>query len=73
MSGQRMDEELVGGRVGRFNRKFEGMGGSSSGASGSIDWTDIGEEGAIPEGTEDAPVPTPTKAPKAEGGRGRKK
>lgn len=46
MSGQRGEEEMVGGRVGRFNRRFEGMGGSKSGASGNIDWMDIGEEGA---------------------------
>lgn len=46
MSGQRGEEEMVGGRVGKFNRRFEGMGGSKSGASGNIDWMDIGEEGA---------------------------
>lgn len=69
MGGQRGDEELVGGRVGRFNRKFEGMGGSRSGASGSIDWMDMGEEGAIPEGNQDTLEVTP-KAGK--GGKARK-
>jgi len=49
MSGQRGEEELVGGRVGRFNRRFEGMGGSKSGGSGRVDWMesmDTGEEGS---------------------------
>lgn len=44
MSGQRGEDELVGGRVGRFNRRFEGMGGSKSGSS-DIDWMEIGEDG----------------------------
>ena len=43
MGGQRGEEELVGGSVGRFNRRFEAMGGSKTGASGSVDWMDIGE------------------------------
>jgi hypothetical protein len=51
MGGQRGEEELVGGRVGRFNRRFEGIGGSRSG--GGVDWMDIGEEvGEEPEGTQ---------------------
>src|ERR1700689_706777 len=37
MGGQRGEEELVGGSVGRFNRRFEAMGGSKTGASGSVD------------------------------------
>jgi len=56
MGGQRGEEELVGGRVGRFNRRFEGMGGSKSGGSGSVDWMesmDMGEEG----GEEKTPSP----------------
>ena len=52
MGGQRGEEELVGGRVGRFNRRFEAMGGSRSGASGSVDWMDMGEEGT--EGTQES-------------------
>lgn len=43
MGGARGEEELVGGRVGRFNRRFEGMGGSRSGSS-SLDWMEMGEE-----------------------------
>ena len=34
-SGSRGEEELVGGSVGRFNGRFEAMGGSKTGASGS--------------------------------------
>lgn len=44
MGGARGQEELVGGRVGRFNRKFEGMGGSQSGGNGlDFDWMELGE------------------------------
>jgi len=43
MSGQRAHEEFVGDRVGRFNKRFEGIGGGKSGARGSVDWMDIGE------------------------------
>jgi hypothetical protein len=42
MGGQRGEEELVGGRVGRFNKRFEGMGGSKSGGNRDVDWTDFG-------------------------------
>jgi len=42
MGGQRGEEELVGGRVGRFNRRFESIGGSKSG--GGVDWMDMGDE-----------------------------
>ncbi|KZP25945.1 hypothetical protein FIBSPDRAFT_855235 [Athelia psychrophila] len=45
MSGARMDEELVGGAVGRFKRRFEGSVGM-----GEVDWTDMGEGGV--EGVE---------------------
>jgi hypothetical protein len=54
MGGQRGEEELVGGRVGRFNRRFEGMGGSKTGASGSVDWMDMGD---VEEGTQDPKTP----------------
>lgn len=47
MGGARGDEESVGGRVGRFNRKFEGMGG-----------LDVGE---FDEGVSDAAVDSKTK------------
>jgi hypothetical protein len=57
MSGQRGEEELVGGRVGRFNRRFDGMGGSKSGSS-DIDWTEVGE------GVENGTVDTKTKGEK---------
>lgn len=51
MTGQRGEDELVGGRVGRFNRRFEGMGGSKSGSS-DIDWMEIGE--GVEDGTPDS-------------------
>ena len=57
MGGQRGEEELVGGRVGRFNRRFEGMGGSKSGSS-DIDWMEVGE------GVEDGAVESKGKSEK---------
>ncbi|KAF7982617.1 hypothetical protein HWV62_27029 [Athelia sp. TMB] len=49
MSGARMDEELVGGAVGRFKRRFEG-GNGAGGGIGEVDWMDMGEGGV--EGVE---------------------
>lgn len=63
MGGARGEEELVGGRVGRFNRKFEGMGGSSDGASG-LDWNDIGEGEGLEELNEVMNGETPKKPAK---------
>jgi len=40
--GLRGEEQLVGGSMGRFNRRFEAMGGSKT---RSVDWMNIGEAG----------------------------
>ena len=44
MGGAR-GQELVGGRVGRFNRRFEGI---QSGESG-LDWMELGEGEGLEE------------------------
>src|ERR1700689_1757371 len=51
MGGRRGEEALVGGRVGRFNKRFEGMNG------GSVDWM---ESMDIGEGSEEKTQPSKT-------------
>jgi hypothetical protein len=60
MGGRRGEEALVGGRVGRFNKRFEGMKG------GSVDWM---ESMDIGEGSEEKTQPSKADVKSTKGGK----